>query len=108
MERLSEQICSFCTYLETERNVSPHTLAAYRRDLKQLAAFVVREKGDEVSAGDVDHLLLRRFLALLGKSARKSSIGRKLAAIRTFFRYLLRRGTIAKNPAELIASPKKE
>jgi len=108
MERLTEQIAAFCTYLETERNVSPHTLAAYRRDLAQLALFVVREKGDCASAGDVDHLLLRRYLALLGKSARKSSIGRKLAAIRTFFRYLLRRGAIAKNPAELIATPKKE
>lgn len=108
MERLAEQISAFCTYLETERNVSPHTLAAYRRDLKQMAAFVFPERGDGASAGDVDHLLLRRFLAHLGKGARKSSIGRKLAAIRTFFRYLLRRGAIAKNPAELIATPKKE
>lgn len=108
MERLSQQIASFCSYLETERNVSPHTLAAYRCDLEQLTAFVVHEKGEEAAAGDVDHLLLRRYLALLGKSAKKSSIGRKLAATRSFFRFLLRRGVIAKNPAELIATPKKE
>jgi len=108
MEGLAEQIAAFSTYLETERNVSPHTLAAYGRDLRQLAAFATREKGEGVSAGDLDHLLLRRYLALLGKDNKKSSIGRKLAAIRTFFRFLLRRGIIAKNPAELIATPKRE
>ena len=108
MELLSEQICAFCTHLETERNVSPHTLLAYRCDLEQLAAFITRERGEGAVAADVDHLLLRRYLAQLGKNARKSSIGRKLAAIRTFFRFLVRRGVIAKNPAELIATPKKE
>lgn len=105
---LSRQIASFCLYLDTERNVSPHTLAAYRRDLEQLAVFVTREKGEAATAADVDHLLLRRYLALLGKSAKKSSVGRKLAAIRSFFRYLLRNGGVAKNPAELIATPKRE
>lgn len=105
---LSDQIRNFCTYLETERNVSPHTLAAYNRDLRQLAAFVINEKDENVSAADVNHLMLRRYLALLSKDTKKSSIGRKLAAIRTFFRFLLRRGVIEKNPAELIATPKRE
>ena len=108
MGRLAEQIVAFCAYLETERNVSPHTLSAYRRDLEQLAAFAAKERGDDISAGEVDHLLLRRYLALLGKTAKKSSIGRKLAAVRTFFRFLLRRGEIDKNPAELTATPKRE
>ena len=108
MGRLAEQITAFCTYLETERNVSPHTLAAYRRDLQQLALFAAKERGEDVTAGEVDHLLLRRYLALLGKTARKSSIGRKLAAMRTFFRFLLRQGEIDRNPAELTATPKKE
>ncbi len=88
--------------------MSPHTLAAYRRDLEQLAMFVSGEKGEAATASDVDHLLLRRYLALLGKMVKKSSIGRKLAAIRSFFRYLLRSGVVVKNPAELIATPKKE
>lgn len=105
---LAHHIELFAAYLETERNVSPHTLAAYRSDLAQLLAFVTREKGENASAQDVDHLLLRRYLAGLAKNAKKSSIGRKLAAIRSFFRFLLRRGIVAKNPAELIATPKKE
>jgi integrase/recombinase XerC len=108
MTGLSEQIGAFCRYLDTERNVSPHTLAAYRLDLEQLALFVARETGAAAGVGDVDHLLLRRYLAQLGKRAKKSSVGRKLAAIRSFFRFLVRQGVVAANPAELIATPKKE
>jgi len=108
VEPLAQQISSFSAYLETERNVSPHTLAAYRSDLAQWLAFVQGSRGEGVSAGDIDHLLLRRYLAGLSKTTKKSSIGRKLAAIRSFFRFLLRRGTITKNPAELVATPKKE
>jgi integrase/recombinase XerC len=105
---LLDQIQQFTTYLKTERDVSPHTLAAYSSDLAQLLAFAVREKGEAVEAEDVTHLLLRRYLAGLAKETRKSSIGRKLAAIRSFFRFLVRRGMLEKNPAELIATPKKE
>lgn len=108
MPLLDQQIQQYTAYLQTERDVSPHTLAAYRSDLAQLLIFALREKGAAVSAGDVDHLFLRRYLAGLSKDTKKSSIGRKLAAIRSFFRFLLRRGAIAKNPAELIATPKKE
>ena len=108
MPLLDQQIQQYAAYLQTERDVSPHTLAAYRNDLAQLLIFALSEKGAAVSAGDIDHLFLRRYLAGLAKDTKKSSIGRKLAAIRSFFRYLLRRGAIAKNPAELIATPKKE
>jgi integrase/recombinase XerC len=108
MDTLTDQIRDFSAYLETERNVSPHTIQAYRSDLAQMLSFVQREKGEAATAMDVDHLLLRRYLAQLAKSTKKSSIGRKLAAIRSFFRFLLRRGTIDKNPAELVATPKKE
>ncbi|MDD2583069.1 MAG: site-specific integrase, partial [Desulfuromonadaceae bacterium] len=108
MTSLDQQIQLFTVYLQTERNVSPHTLAAYRSDLAQMLAFAVHDKGEAVSAQDIGHLFLRRYLAGLSKGTKKSSIGRKLAAIRSFFRFLLRRGVIAKNPAELIATPKRE
>lgn len=72
MEGLSDQIRCFCVYLETERNASGHTLAAYRRDLAQLEAFVTGEKGARAGAADVDHLLLRRFLALIAKNVKKA------------------------------------
>lgn len=108
MTALQQQIQQFTGYIQTERNVSPHTLAAYCSDLAQLLAFAIAEKGAGVSAQDIDHLLLRRYLSGLSKTARKSSISRKLAAIRSFFRFLVRRGMLARNPAELIATPKKE
>lgn len=108
MAPLKDHIQAFQAYLERERNASPHTLNAYSRDLEQLYTFCRREKGDDIRLADIDHLLLRRYLAHLAGRARKSSVGRKLAAIRSFFTFLLRRGLIDRNPAELISTPKKE
>jgi integrase/recombinase XerC len=101
-------IDQFTRYLDIERNVSPHTLAAYASDLAQFREFVQRERGAAAGAASVDHLLIRRYLAFLHKDHQKSSIGRKLAAIRAFFKYLVREGVVTKNPAELVATPKKE
>lgn len=105
---LSMLVSEFCAYLETERNVSPHTCVAYRTDLNHLIQFVNNERGDGAQVEALDHLLLRRYLGSLSRSMKKSSIGRKLAAIRSFFRYLIRVGVISHNPAELIVTPKKE
>jgi integrase/recombinase XerC len=105
---LQQEIAQFCTYLATERNASPHTRAAYHSDLEQFAAFLRAERGSAATAANVDHLLIRRFMAQLHKDHRKSSVGRKLASIRALFRYLLRQGLVAKNPAELVSTPKKE
>ena len=105
---MNETIDTFCRYLDSERNVSPHTLAGYRGDLEQFRAFVVRERGEGAEVGSVDHLLVRRWLAQLHKEYRKSSIGRKLAAVRALFAWLMRTGAVEKNPAELVATPKKE
>ena len=105
---MKQAIEQFCRYLADERNVSPHTLDAYQSDLAQFLAFASREQGTKADVGAVSHLLIRRYLALLHKDHQKSSIGRKLAAIRAFFRYLLREGLVVKNPAELVSTPKKE
>jgi integrase/recombinase XerC len=115
VDNLSAQIARFLDFLTTQRNASPHTVDAYRNDLKALADFIVHERGDGLDAGTVDHLLLRLYLARLtcGKESKttsyaKSSIGRKLAAIRAFFAWLVRTGQLSTNPAELIATPKRE
>ena len=105
---MNDHITQFIRYLGAERNVSPHTLEAYRRDIGQFHAFVRSERGEEAAAAEVDHLLIRRYLALLHKECRKSSIGRKLAALRSFFTYLVREGVVTRNPAELVATPKRE
>jgi integrase/recombinase XerC len=98
----------FCRYLGVERNVSPHTLKAYRTDLEMFREFIGKEQGGAVSVDGVTHLLIRRYLASLARDSRKSTMGRKLAAIRSFFKYLVREGKARKNPAELVNTPKKE
>ena len=104
---MKSEIEQFCRYLDTERNVSPHTLAAYRSDLEQFADFLSRQQ-QEVLPAQVDHIAIRHYLAQLHKGHAKSSIGRKLSAIRALFRFLLREGRVEKNPAELVSTPKKE
>lgn len=119
MADLASQVTQFLEYLVTQRNASAHTVAAYGNDLSDLLAFVRSERGDGADETAVDHLLLRLYLARLSGVQRnvsqgkpqgyaKSSIGRKLAAVRAFFRWLVRCGRLAVNPAELIATPKRE
>jgi integrase/recombinase XerC len=105
---MKNEIDEFCRYLGTERNVSPHTLKAYRTDLEMFMGFVRAEQGGEADIEAVTHLTVRRYLAALHRELRKSSSGRKLAAIRSFFKYLAREGKVRKNPAELVSTPKKE
>ncbi len=101
---MQKHIFDFLSYLRNERNVSPHTLRGYLSDLEQLSAFL----GDkELSA--VDHQTLRRFIAhLMQGEVKKSSIARKLSAIRAFFKYLNREGVLTSNPARLVATPRRE
>ena len=103
---MKEAIEQFCSYLENERNASAHTVSAYRSDLGQFEAFLAGQ-GNCTPEG-VDHLAVRRYLAQLHQGLSKSSIGRKLSAVRALFRYLLREGRLDKNPAELVSAPKKE
>jgi len=98
----------FQQFLTVERNLSGHTCAAYRRDLGEFRKFLATYGG--AAAADlqrVDHLLLRRYLAELHQRNQRTSIARKLSALRTFFRYLVREGVLPANPAEAVATPKR-
>jgi integrase/recombinase XerC len=100
---------AFLRHLERERNASPHTLRAYGDDLGQFTAYLEGALGREARPEDVDPVLIRGFLAELHRRGlRKTSSARKLAALRTFFRYLCREGLLPANPARAIASPRLE
>ncbi|RQW84506.1 MAG: tyrosine recombinase XerC [Geobacter sp.] len=105
---MRKEIDEFCRYLSIERNVSSHTLDAYRTDLGMFREFLAKELGPAIPVETVSHLMIRRYLARLTIDHAKSTLGRKLAAIRSFFKYLMREGRVRKNPAELVSTPKKE
>jgi integrase/recombinase XerC len=104
---LQELLDNFLKYLRVERNVSPHTIRAYTLDLENFFAFL-RENAGGADVRSVDHILLRRYLAALHKSSSRTTIHRRLSALRTFYRYLVREGILNRNPAEVISSPRKE
>ena len=107
---MEELIVRFGKHLSVERNLSEHTLRAYLQDLEAFRVFLregLKWEGEGL-VGRVDNLVLRHYLALLHKKNRKSTIGRKLAALRTFFRFLVREGIIDHNPGDLVATPRQE
>lgn len=92
----------FINYLKVERNASPHTILNYTIDLDVFKTFL-----GERDIGTVDHLTLRRFLAeLRAKNYAKRTVARKLASLRSFFRFLYREGHIKTNPITAISTPK--
>lgn len=108
---MDELLARFERHLTVERNVSPHTRLAYLGDLREFHTFLKEQLGRGVQLADlrlVNKVLLRRFLANLHRRNRKSTIGRKLAAMRTFFRFLVRESLLPANPAEGMATPRAE
>jgi integrase/recombinase XerD len=100
-------ILDFLAYLELERGLSRNTLAAYRSDLLQLAAFL-DERG--TSLVDAQHDDLARFLAALASGARPAApptLQRKLACVRSFYRYLRREALIAHDPTTDLRGPRR-
>lgn len=100
----------FFEHLRYERNVSAHTLRNYSSDLEQFLNFLTADgKRNAPEISQIDHLTIREWLASLHTDQKKkSSIARKLAALRTFFQFLVREGLLELNPAKLVATPKLE
>src|SRR5215472_1172221 len=102
--KLAEAQAAFLAHLANERRASSHTVNAYRRDLAQLAEFARDREREDLRSIDV--YLLRGWLGQLARTRAASSIARKVAAVRTWMRWLRRRGLLAKSPADELASPK--
>jgi integrase/recombinase XerC len=111
---LEDAIKAFGFHLEMERNLSPQTCRAYLSDLRDFSSFMEGQQFDGISREkkrleDFDQLHLRMYLANLYKRRlQKASIARKLAAMNTFFRYLIREGSIRVNPLAGVSAPRKD
>jgi integrase/recombinase XerC len=102
------EVSDFLLHLEKERDVSPHTLTAYRRDLEEFVKFLGKYYGvSEWSWQGLDRLAVRGFLAhMTRRKLNKRSIGRSLSAVRSFYKYLHRNEQVEANPARGVSSPK--
>lgn len=97
----------FMAMLTSERAASEHTIRAYRRELESFSGFLARRCGGDVQAAQIEHPLIREYLGTLyAKKLSKPSVARALAAIRSWFGWLARKGHIEQNPARLVATPK--
>ena len=110
---LAEWIDKYLAYLRYQRNASEHTLRNYASDLQQFLHHLTHtpEGADrpEPALEQIDNLTIREFLGRLHQRGnKKSSTARRLAAIRSFLKYLSVEGAIAANPAKLVASPRQE
>jgi integrase/recombinase XerC len=109
---LRDHVREFLAYLRLNRNASAHTVDAYDGDVSQLLAFAARHLGKprpDIEPGDLDLGIVRAFMAELYRQGQsRSSVARKLSALRTFVRFLRREGWIEDDPAALAVSPRRE
>jgi len=101
-------VVDYLTHLTKERDVSPHTVSAYERDLREFGRFLGQYYGSsEWSWQGVDRLAMRGFLGHLAKRGLgKRSMSRALSAVRSFYRYLHRNEIVDVNPARAVGAPK--
>ncbi len=111
---MDDLLTQFLEHLHYERNLSEHTLRNYQSDLEQFHDYLAPAdlktgKRNEPALAAIDHITIREWLATLHSAQKKkTSIARKLAALRTFFQFLVREGMLEMNPAKLVSTPRLE
>jgi integrase/recombinase XerC len=103
---LDRAVRAFLSSLTHERRMSPLTVSGYGRDLAELCGFVRETRPGVDEPSGVDLALLRSFLGRLAKDRKPATIARKMAAVRSWFRFLMKRRQLEKNPAQSLALPK--
>ena len=107
---LTPCVDSFFIYLESEKNLAFKTIKAYNNDWIDFYDFLEKGMAINLAAAEIDvidHLLMRKYLAQMNRRAlQKSTIARRLAAIKSFFRYAVKKEIITQNPLENVATPK--
>jgi integrase/recombinase XerC len=109
-DRALDAVSGFLMHLEKERDVSPHTLTAYQRDLHHLARFLSDYYGAASwSWQGVDRVAVRSFMAFLTRRGLgKRSVARALSAVRSFYRYLHLTDVVDVNPARAVGTPRRD
>lgn len=104
---LEPYLKQFEQYLRIEKNASDHTCRNYLSDVREFDSFIVEKASASVSCVEqINNLIIRGFMGQLAKSNKKSSQARKLSALRTFFKFLVRENVITQNPASSVRTPK--
>jgi integrase/recombinase XerC len=104
---MKQAVENFLEYLRVVRNSSPHTVLNYGKDLHQFLAFLSPPGAQPPPLSKVKHTLVREFVGHLHDlGLEKSSVARKLAALRSFFKYCVRQRLLEENPARLVPTPK--
>jgi integrase/recombinase XerC len=104
---MKQAIERFIQYLRYERNASPGTIREYRRDVQQFEAFLTPPGEKTLPLAEVDHRIVREYVSsMYDRGLEKASIARRLASLRTFFRFCVREKFAKQNPARLVATPK--
>ncbi|HEY7956250.1 MAG TPA: tyrosine recombinase XerC [Polyangia bacterium] len=103
---MDEWVVRFREHLEAEKRASAHTVRAYLANVESLCGFIREKRGRAPSAGDLDIITLRSYLASLFGKNEAVTIGRKLSATRAFLRFLRRERVIEENVAMLLRPPK--
>lgn len=104
---MDESLSRFVVYMTAERNLSPLTIQLYRREIGEFGEFL---RGEGLTGwGQADRHVARRYLAWLGSEGiAKSSIARRVAEVRSFYRFMLREGILQTNPLAALHAPKTE
>ena len=97
---------SFLDYLQYERNYSEETIKSYREDLCQFEKFAREEIGDSALSEVKAELVRELIVSLMDKGYTSTSINRKLSSLRSFYKFLLRKGEVCVNPLQKITGPK--
>jgi integrase/recombinase XerC len=104
---MKSAIEKFLAYLRSVRNASAHTLRNYASDLRQFHTYLSPPDSRPVRLTDIDHRVIREYLGYLhDQQLQKSSMARKLAALRSFLKFCAREGMVRENAARLVATPK--
>jgi integrase/recombinase XerC len=104
---MNQAIRKYLEYLRSVRNSSPHTVLNYGKDLEQFSAYLSPPGVSTPGVAEITHQMIREYVGQLhSQKLEKSSIARKLASLRSFFKYCVREGLLKENPARLVPTPK--